>query len=438
MQWFRNRIDGYDLSQLQAGSANAIPAFEHLTDTLEALRVPTVCALSGGVYGGGTDLALACDFRVGAAGIAFGMPASRIGVHYYHGGLVRYVRTLGPAAAKRLFLLGQTIDSEEMLRLGILDGVVPAEHLQSRVTALAQTLCSNSPFAVQGMKRALNRIAADDTNREDADRAWQTSLHSADLREGLAAFAEKRAPIFANVSPPTASRAPDGAQERDVPGSGSPVERLRKLDSCAVSDALDKLALKGCVTGLVPLSSSKRIAGRVHTVKLIAADGAQSAPVGHAKHLGATAIERSGDDDVIVVEQRTNIDCGSWGGLLSLGAKIGGVAGVIAEGPVRDIDEAREFDFPVFGRSASARTARGRVVEAGTDVPIRVGDIDVSPGDFVIADATSVVFIAAERIDQVLAAAESIARREAEMGKALFQGSPIGSVMGANYEGMLK
>lgn len=214
------------------------------------------------------------------------------------------------------------------------------------------------------------------------------------------------------------------------------VSRLRKLDACAVSDALDKLGLPSTVSHLPQRSSSRRIAGRAITVKLVAAADAPAAN-GTPRHLGTTAVMLAGSDDVIVVEQRTGIDAGSWGGILSLAAVQRGVAGVIADGPVRDIDEAREYDLPVFCRELTARTARTRVAEAGTNVPIHVDGVDVAPGDFVIADNSAVVFVSAGDIGRVLDAAEQIAAREAAMAKALLAGQPVTDVMGANYEHML-
>lgn len=219
------------------------------------------------------------------------------------------------------------------------------------------------------------------------------------------------------------------------------VTRLARLDCCAVSDALDKLGLAGTVTGLAQRATSRRIAGRVVTVKLVAAhevSKAQAAQHGAPRHLGTTAVELAGPGDVIVVEQRSGIDAGSWGGILSLGAAVRGIEGVIAEGPVRDIDEARQFDFPVFARALTAFTARQRVAEAGTNVPVTVGDVSVQPGDYVIADNSAVVFIAAREIERVLAAAERIAAREAAMAKRLLGGLPITEVMGADYENMLQ
>lgn len=212
------------------------------------------------------------------------------------------------------------------------------------------------------------------------------------------------------------------------------VARLNRLDSCAVSDALDKLGLKGAVTGIVPLTCARRIAGKVLTIRL----GAGEPPPGVPRHIGTTAIEAAQPGDIIVVEQRSGLNAAAWGGILSRGAKLRGVAGTIAEGPVRDVDEAREVDYPVFGRSATPSTARGRIVELANNQPIVVGDVSVKAGDYAIADSSGVVFVAAEEIARVLPTAEDIAAREAAMAQALLDGEPITKVMGANYENMLR
>ena len=211
--------------------------------------------------------------------------------------------------------------------------------------------------------------------------------------------------------------------------------RLAALDCCAVSDALDKLGLPGVVTGLARLSTTRRIAGRAITVKLGRGPAPSSASV---RHLGTTAIEAAGPGDVIVVEQRSGIDAGCWGGILSLGAKLRGVEGVVADGPVRDIDEAMAHDFPVFARGCTSRTARGRIVEHATNEPVTIGDVTVRFGDWVLADGSAAAFIRAADIDRVLHAAEEIVAREAAMAAALRAGQSITEVMGADYEHMLK
>ncbi len=210
--------------------------------------------------------------------------------------------------------------------------------------------------------------------------------------------------------------------------------RLARLDSCAVSDALDKLGLKGVASGIERLATDRRISGRVVTVKLEADDGRPVA----SRHLGTTAIESGQPGDVIVIEQRSGREAASWGGNLSRAAQLRGIAGVIVEGPARDIDEAQGYGFPLFARSRTPLTARGRIVETGTNVPIAVADIAVSPGDFVVADGTGVVFVAARDIEAVLEAAEAIAARERAMVAALNEGQAVTQVMGKSYETMLK
>jgi regulator of RNase E activity RraA len=181
-------------------------------------------------------------------------------------------------------------------------------------------------------------------------------------------------------------------------------------------------------------SGTGRIAGAIITLKI----GVGDPPPGPPRHLGTRAIECATEDHVIVIEQRSGLDAGCWGGLLTLGAKLRGVAGVVADGPVRDIDEANQHDFPIYTNKLTARTARGRVVELGTNVPICPWEIAVTAGDFAIADRSAVVFIAATDIDRVLADAEMIADREAAMAKALLAGTAPSAVMAGNYEHLLK
>lgn len=210
--------------------------------------------------------------------------------------------------------------------------------------------------------------------------------------------------------------------------------RLNQLDSCAVSDAMDKLNLRGVVTGIRQYSTQRKIAGRVLTVKLGIDDGRPAA----SRHLSTTAIESARPGDVIVVEQRTGVDAAAWGGNLSLGAKVRGVAGVICEGPARDIDESRQHDFPVYARDHTCTTARSRLIETATNEPVTVGTILVYPGDYVIADASAVVFVRAADIPRVLDHAEAIVEKEKRIAEAIRSGAPIGKVMGADYETMLK
>ncbi len=211
------------------------------------------------------------------------------------------------------------------------------------------------------------------------------------------------------------------------------VARLSKLDTPAVSDALDRLEAPGRVTGIPRLTTGKRIAGKVLTVKL----GTGEALSGPVRHLCTAAVEAAAPGDILVIEQLSGVEAAGWGGILSHGAQVKGIAGVICDGPVRDIDESRDLDFPVFARYAIPTTARGRIVEEAFNEPVRVGDVTVSPGDYVLADGSGICFLETARAAEIVDMAEMVARREALMTEAVRSGKPISEVMGADYENML-
>jgi regulator of RNase E activity RraA len=207
--------------------------------------------------------------------------------------------------------------------------------------------------------------------------------------------------------------------------------RLQALDTCVLSDALDRLDMPGAVLGIVALSTARRIAGRAVTVRLGVADGTPA-----RRHLSTAAVEAGGPGTVIVVEHPGGPAAG-WGGLLSLAARERGIEGVIVDGPARDIDEASALGFPVFARSATPVTARGRLVEIGWNVPVTIGGATVAPDDLVLADASGVVFVPAARGRDVIGVAAGLAEREAAMARAIRKGTPVSQVMGGDYERLL-
>lgn len=193
---------GYDLNSVadRATSATEQPsagsAFETVVNRLEDLGVPTICRLNGGVYGGSTDLALACDFRIGIDACEMFMPAARLGLHYYKSGITRYVSRLGVDNAKKLFLTAEKIDAREMLRIGYLTAMLPAESFDQEVDRLATVLAGNAPLAMRGMKRAINEFARGELDEAAADRRHRESMRGDEIKEGIKAFAEKRPPRF--------------------------------------------------------------------------------------------------------------------------------------------------------------------------------------------------------------------------------------------------
>jgi enoyl-CoA hydratase len=193
---------GYDLNSVaeRATSASeeqsAGSAFEVVVNRLEDLGMPTICRLNGGVYGGATDLALACDFRIGIDTGEMFMPAARLGLHYYKSGIARYVSRLGADNAKKLFLTAQKISAPEMLRIGYLTAMVPLESLDEEIDKLANVLAGNAPVAMAGMKRAINEIAHGRLDEAAADLRHRESMRGAEIKEGIKAFGEKRPPRF--------------------------------------------------------------------------------------------------------------------------------------------------------------------------------------------------------------------------------------------------
>ena len=193
---------GFDLGSIadRAASAAAQPSagssFEIVANRLEDLALPTICRLNGGVYGGSTDLALACDFRIGIDSCEMFMPAARLGLHYYRGGIKRYVTRLGVNNAKRLFLTAQKIEAAEMLAIGYLTASVPAAALDEEVDRLAEILAGNAPKAMAGMKRAINEFARGELDEDAADARARDSMRGDEIKQGIAAFGEKRPPRF--------------------------------------------------------------------------------------------------------------------------------------------------------------------------------------------------------------------------------------------------
>ena len=184
---------GYDIGRI--GDARTV-AFEDMVNAVEDARPVTLVLLQGGVYGGATDLALACDFRLGSTASEMFMPAARLGLHFYRRGLERYVSRLGLDHAKRLFLTAEKIDAREMRAIGFLTHLVEPDALQATADHLTATLSTMAPLAVTGMKKHLNRIARGVLDAAELQRDIERTAASRDLQEGRAAWAEKRAPRF--------------------------------------------------------------------------------------------------------------------------------------------------------------------------------------------------------------------------------------------------
>jgi enoyl-CoA hydratase len=166
--------------------------------SVESLPQPTIAALNGFAFGGGFELALACDFRYAVEGTKMGLTETSLGIIPGAGGTQRLPRLIGTAKAMELVLTARKLTSEEAYQNGILNGVVPREDLLKKCEELAQEICQNAPIAVQQAKFAVREGMNVDryTGMAIESKAYEVTIPTNDRLEALDAFAEKRKPIF--------------------------------------------------------------------------------------------------------------------------------------------------------------------------------------------------------------------------------------------------
>jgi enoyl-CoA hydratase len=194
----RSFAAGADIKAMATATPDTIGpvgGFEHWA-TIGAVGVPLIAAVRGFALGGGCELALACDIVIAGDDATFGQPEIKLGVIPGAGGTQRLSRAVGSARAMELILTGRTIDAREAERLGMVSRVVPAEETLDRALALGVAIAALPPLAVRAAKAAIK--AAQELPLADGlaleQRTFFGLFASADQKEGMAAFAEKRAP----------------------------------------------------------------------------------------------------------------------------------------------------------------------------------------------------------------------------------------------------
>ncbi len=216
--------------------------------------------------------------------------------------------------------------------------------------------------------------------------------------------------------------------------NGTYRKQLERLSTTNLADALDQVGLRGAVIGIRPLFGMPKVIGRAVTIKITAAGMVKS-----KRHLGVDAIASAEPGDVIAIDNRGDTYNNCWGEILSYAAQKKGVSGVVVDGAARDIDFCQEIGFPVFARGVVPITARGRIMQEDFNCPIRLGDVQVRPGDILFGDVNGLVVIPLEKLDEVLKAAEGILEKEEAIRADILAGMDILEIDSKyNYEQMLQ
>ncbi|MCB0881973.1 MAG: enoyl-CoA hydratase/isomerase family protein [Thermoleophilia bacterium] len=200
----RHFCSGLDLSgargeELQARLREGEGLLRRATAALAECRLPVVAAVNGAAFGGGLELAVACDWRVAAASARLGMPAARLGVVYAPEGLLRFIDCMGPARARMLFLTGRPVTADRARELGLVDEVVPAGELEARVAETSADIALAGPGAVAATRSAITLLHAAPMPEaaQDVERLRAAAYASPEFAEGLEAAAERRPPRWA-------------------------------------------------------------------------------------------------------------------------------------------------------------------------------------------------------------------------------------------------
>ena len=212
-------------------------------------------------------------------------------------------------------------------------------------------------------------------------------------------------------------------------------KRLEKLSTTNVSDAMDALGIKGSTYGIRPMwHTMEKIIGPAVTIIM-----RDSGAIKSKYHLGFRAIDEAEAGDVIVIDNAGKLDSSCWGGILANGAKQKGLQGVVIDGACRDVDDYAQIGFNVYARGAVVSTARGRIQEEATNVTVRFGGIQVSPGDIVMGDLSGVVIIPRESLEAVIVRAEALYQKEERMIEEIKKGHSLIEIDERfRYENMLK
>lgn len=192
---------GFDITHIDDGERDAgLDPIREPADAIESCAVPVIAAIEGACMGGALELAMACTLRVASTSAKLAMPPAKLGLVYSHTGLARFLRSVRPSVAQRMFLTGERVSAGDALSVGLVDVVTDEGRAVEEATRIANVIAANAPLAVRGLLDAIRRMSKPggpgDDDRRAIDAARARTVASDDLNEGLRAFAEKRPPQF--------------------------------------------------------------------------------------------------------------------------------------------------------------------------------------------------------------------------------------------------
>ena len=196
------------------------------------------------------------------------------------------------------------------------------------------------------------------------------------------------------------------------------VEAFRQLDTCCLSDAMDRLGIRCGLEGIRPVNPGSTFCGRAFTVHYV--------PCGTVKGTVGDFLDDVKPGEVVVIDNGGRTWCTVWGDLMSIASSVRGIAGTVIDGVCRDVPTIRRLDYSIFTKGCYMVTGKDRVEVDGVNVPVAVSGVRVAPGDLVVGDVTGVVVVPQEAAERVLAVAREIAAKEALIEEKVARGAPLG------------
>jgi len=197
-------VSGADISEFKERRATeeAAAAYAKISEQarlrLQDTLKPTIAMIRGYCIGGGLATAIGCDIRIAAEGSRFGVPAAKLGLGYAYDGIKKLIDLVGPAYAREIFYTARQFSTDEALRMGLVNQVVPVDELDSTVKTMAEMIAGNAPLTVRSVKQIVREALKDEGRRDMAlcARVVAECFASEDYTEGRTAFMEKRRPVF--------------------------------------------------------------------------------------------------------------------------------------------------------------------------------------------------------------------------------------------------